>query len=289
MHFGVNSNTGRLRSVAMWRPGAILEADHEIWHYGKPINADALRTQFERFTSLVEESGAQIHWLPDDPGDGLADSVFVYDPSFTFPQGAVVMNLGKGLRTDEAALHQTFYESVGLPVLGSIEAPGSIEGGDCYWLDGTTLAVGRGFRTNQSGIDQLRAIVEPLGTAVEAYDLVYLKGPEACLHLMSVCSPLADDLAIVYAPLMPTALYQRMEQLGIELLHAPDDEFEASGGLNLNVLATAPREVIAIDGFPGTAQLMRDAGCEVKLFDASELCLPCEGGPTCLTRPLARD
>ncbi len=289
MNFGVNSNTGRLRSVAMRRPGAILEADSERWHYAKPINPDVLLSQYETFASLVEESGAEIHWIADDPADDLADSVFVYDPSFTFPQGAVVMNLGKPLRSAESDLHANFYKSLGIPVLGSIESPGSIEGGDCYWLDDTTLAVGRGFRTNQSGIDQLRSIVEPHGIAIEAYDLVYLKGPEACLHLMSVCSPLAPDLAMVYAPLMPTALYQRMEQLGIELLHAPTDEFEASGGLNLNILATAPREVIAIDGFPRTAQLLRLAGCDVKLFDASELCLPCEGGPTCLTRPLGRD
>jgi N-dimethylarginine dimethylaminohydrolase len=66
------------------------------------------------------------------------------------------------------------------------------------------------------------------------------------------------------------------------------DEYEASAGLSLNVLAVAPRRCIAIDGYPKTVALMEAAGCEVDLFRADELCLPCEGGPTCLTRPLCR-
>jgi len=101
-------------------------------------------------------------------------------------------------------------------------------------------------------------------------------------------SPLDDDLAFIYSPLLPTALYELMIERGYTLLHAPEDEFEASLGLNLNVLATAPREAIAIAGFGKTVALMRDAGCEVSTFVADELCIPCEGGPTCLTRPLLR-
>ncbi len=289
---GVSSTAGRLERVAMRRPGAILNADHERWHYAQPIDADALIAQYDRFVELVEASGAEIVWLPTDGPDGdpddLADSIFTYDPSFVVPGGAVVLRPGKMLRAGEAGLHQSFYEAAGIPVLGRIEAPGTFEGGDSFWLDATTLAVGRGFRTNQSGIDQMAAIVEPLGITVEAYDLPYHLGPDACLHLMSVVSALADDLALVHPPLMPTALHQRMEEMGYTLLVAPADEFVASLGLNLNVLATAPRQVIAVDGFPATLQLMRDAGCEVSTFIADELCIPCEGGPTCLTRPLLR-
>jgi N-dimethylarginine dimethylaminohydrolase len=126
------------------------------------------------------------------------------------------------------------------------------------------------------------------GISVEAFDLPYHRGPDACLHLLSVVDPLDVDLALVHAPLMPVALYRRMEAMGYELLHVPADEFEASGGLNLNVLPTAPRRCLAIAGFPRTAALLREAGCEVTTFEADELCLPCEGGPTCLTRPLHR-
>ncbi len=287
IQFGVSSSSEALRRVAMRRPGAILSADPERWHYAKPIDAEALQRQYARFVDLVEASGAEIAWIPE-ADDDLADSVFAYDPSFVVPGGAVILRPGKPLRAGEADLHAAFYEAEGIPILGRIEAPGVFEGGDSFWLDDTTLAVGRGFRTNQSGIDQMAAIVEPLGVPLDVYALPYHLGPDACLHLMSVVSALDADLALVHPPLMPTALYQRMIEMGYTLLEAPAAEFDASLGLNLNVLATAPRQVIAVDGFPGTLQLMRDADCEVSTFLADELCIPCEGGPTCLTRPLLR-
>ena len=271
----------------MRAPGAILSADPDVWHYAKPIDRGALQAQYKTFLGLIEASGVEILWLPD-ADDDLADSVFTYDPSFVVPAGAVILRPGKDLRRAEAELHRRFYDGV-MPVLGVIEAPGLIEGGDCFWLDRTTIAIGRGFRTNQSGIDQFAALIRPTGIEVEVYDLPYLHGPDACLHLLSVVSPLDVDLALVHAPLMPTALYQAMKALGYELLHGPADEYEASRGLNLNVLATGPRNCIAVEGFPVTVELMRSAGCEVAVFDADELCIPCEGGPTCLTRPILRD
>ena len=285
--FGVDSMVGDLTQVAMRRPGAILTASADEWHYAKPINADALRSQYAAFAELLEAAGVQIRWLADDETDGLADSVFTYDPSFVIPEGAIILRPGKSARRAEAELHRAFYEDL-IPILGTIEAPGVIEGGDCCWLDARTLAVGRGFRTNQSGIDQLREILGAHGISVEAYDLPYGNGPDACLHLLSVVNPLDVDLALVRAPLVPTALYQRMEEMGYQLLDVPDDEFESSAGLNLNVLAVGPRRCLAIDGFPRTVEIMERAGCDVSVFEADELCLPCEGGPTCLTRPLHR-
>ncbi len=289
--YGTASSVATLHRVAMRRPGAILGADHERWHYTGPVDPERLLAQYEEFARLVTASGAHIEWLDgpnaEPPDDDLADSVFVYDPSFMIPDGAIVLRPGKALRQAEAALHHRFYQDR-IPIVGTIEAPALVEGGDLFWLDGTTLAAGRGFRTDQAGIDQLRAIVEPHGITVEAFDLPYLHGPAACLHLLSVISPLDVDLALVHAPLVPTALHQRMEELGYELLPAPAEEFEASLGLNLNVLATGPRRCIAVDGFPGTVEVLQGAGCEVETFTADALCIPHEGGPTCLTRPLLR-
>jgi len=284
---GVNSMVASLQQVAMRRPGALLTADHDRWHYTKPLDPDRLAEQYAAFADAVAASGAEIVWLPDH-ADDLADSVFTYDPSFIVSGGAVVLRPGKDLRVAEAELHRSFYEQQGIPVLGTIEAPGTVEGGDMFWLDSTTLAVGRTFRTNQPGIDQLVEILRPHDVTVEVYDLPYHLGRDACLHLMSVVSPLDHDLALVHLPMLPAALHDRMLDLGYTLLAAPPAEFDASLGLNLNVLATGPRQVIAVDGFPGTVALMRDAGCTVTLFDGDELCLPCEGGPTCLTRPLLR-
>ena len=46
--------------------------------------------------------------------------------------------------------------------------------------------------------------------------------------------------------------------------------------------------LIAVAGFPKTKAAMEAAGCTVATFEADALCIACEGGPTCLTRPVLR-
>ena len=219
---------------------------------------------------------------------GLPNSVFTHDPSLVTDAGALILAMGKRLRRAEPELHEAAYRRLGVPILGRIEPPGQVEGGDCVWVDSATLAVGRGVRTNQAGIQQLANLLGPLGVEVYGFDLPLWQGVDACLHLMSVISPLADDLALVYSQLLPFAFYELLVSRGIRLVAGDLEEFSASHGLSLNVLATAPREVVAVAGFPRTAAAMQEAGCRVATFEADALCIACEGGPTCLTRPILR-
>jgi N-dimethylarginine dimethylaminohydrolase len=276
----------------------MLHADHRTWHYRDPIDPDRVTEEHRRFVEALRAHGVEVSTLdasgPPDPDappprdDGLADSVFTYDPSFVGPTGAVLLRPGKALRRGETALHERFYAREGVPVIGRIEPPGTVEGGDLCWLDDTTLLAGRGFRTDRSGIDQLRAIFSAEGIDVVDFDLPYAHGPAACLHLMSILNPLDEDLALVHAPLLPVALHELLRARGYTLLDVPRGEFVTSGGLNLNVLATGRRRGIAIEGMPETHDLMRTAGCEITTFPGEALCINCEGGPTCLSRPLLR-
>ena len=286
--YGSQAMSAPLARVLMRRPGkSLIAANAGEWHYGPTFDGAKAVEQHRQFTRLVEKSGTEILWIEDD-GDGLADSMFTHDPSLMTDQGAVILRMGKTLRVPEGALHEEAYRKAGIPVLGRIEAPGTVEGGDCVWVDKTTLAVGRGIRSNQAGIEQLAAILKPLGVNVLGFDLPLWQGEEACLHLMSVISPLADDLALVHAPLLPASFYLLLKERGIKLIVAPAEEFAASNGLNLNVLPTSPGKVIMVDGFPLTKAAMEAAGCEVETFPADALCIACEGGPTCLTRPVLR-
>ena len=286
--YGSQSMTGPLKRVLMRRAeSAMRGADAGRWHYGPGFNPARAAAQHDALTALVEASGAELAWLTD-ADDGLADSVFTHDPSLMTDDGAVILSMGKALRNPEPGLHEAAYRRLGIPILGRIEAPGTVEGGDCVWVDRTTLAVGRGVRTNQAGIQQLANMLGPRGINVYGFDLPLWQGEEACLHLMSVISPLADDLALVHSPLLPAAFWQMLRARGIALVEGDADEFRDSHGLSLNVLPTAPREIIAVAGFPKTKAAMEAAGCKVAVFEADALCIACEGGPTCLTRPILR-
>ena len=266
---------------------AMRHAKAAEWHYGPSFDHARAAQQHKAFSDLVAASGAEIEWLTE-ADDGLADSVFTHDPSLMTDFGAVILSMGKALRRPEPGLHEAAYRRMGIPILGRIEEPGTVEGGDCVWVDAKTLAIGRGVRTNQDGIRQMADLLGHKGIAVHGFDLPLWHGEEACLHLMSVISPLADDLALVYSPLLPAPFYQLLKARGIKLVEGDAGEFFESNGLSLNVLPTSPRQIIAVAGFPKTQAAMEAAGCTVKTFEADALCIACEGGPTCLTRPVLR-
>jgi N-dimethylarginine dimethylaminohydrolase len=221
--------------------------------------------------------------MPDEPG--YMDAVFCYDPSLMTDGGAILLRPGKPQRVDEVAFHARTYAANGIPILGAIEAPGTFEGGDTLWIDERTLAVGRGYRTNRAGIEQLQTILGALDVTVIAYDLAHYHGPGECLHLMSFISPVAEKLAVVYLPLMPVQLVEDLRECGWDFIDVPDEEFES---MACNVLALRPRMVVAMDGNPVTRARMEAAGCTVQVYPGDEISYNRAGGPTCLSRPLWR-
>jgi dimethylargininase len=286
--FGVSSMTAQLQRVALRKPGtAMLEADANLWHYGPTFDRHKVADQHAAFASLVKNHGAEILWMEDDNPD-ISDAVFTYDASLMTPAGAILMNPGKQLRKGEQELHRQFYQRQGIPVVGEISGEGTNEAGDTLWLDDKTLVVGRGFRTNQAGIDQLTSILADQGVQVHAFDLPVFQGASACLHLMSLVSPVDTRAAVINELLFPVALYQLMLSMGYQLIALPADEYEASSTLSGNILALAPGECIMIDGFPETRRAIEAAGVNVQVFDGDALCIGCEGGPTCMSRPVLR-
>jgi dimethylargininase len=151
------------------------------------------------------------------------------------------------------------------------------------WLRPDLLCVGRSLRTNTAGTQQLARIV---GGRVEIFDLPWWHGPSEVLHLLSVISPVADDLAVVFPRLLPAGLVGLLDELEMRMIAVSEDEFETLG---CNVLAVGPGIVVVAEGNPRICAALAAAGCEVHTFAASEIGLNGSGGPTCLTRPVVRD
>ncbi|MAT88890.1 MAG: amidinotransferase [Aestuariivita sp.] len=288
MMFGVSSMTTELRKVAVKKPGpAMKKADAALWHYGNEFDPDKVEAVHAAFVHALENFGAEVYWMGKDD-HGNADAVFTYDASLMTPAGAILMSPGKALRADEQDLHRIFYMKHDIPIIGEIRNKARAEAGDTLWLDDKTLIIGRGFRTNQAGVDQIVNILRPIGIECHVFDLPYYQGQDVCLHLMSLISLVDTYKALVYLPLLPVGLWKLLLSKGFTLINAPSSEFKDSHTLNTNVLALAPGKCIMIDGFPQTRTALEDAGIDVQVFDGAALCIGCEGGPTCLTRPLLR-
>ena len=284
---GAQGMVGRLRRVMVRRPDeAMAAADPARWHYTAPIDLGAAREAHDVLISALRGWDVEV-LFHDEPLPDHADAVFVFDPALVTDAGTVLLSMGKGLRRGEEEALGRSLQRHGVPVLGRIEGDGRVEGGDTLWLDHDTLAVGRGFRTNAEGVRQLRELLGPIGVTVLDYDLPFFTGPEACLHLLSLISPVDVDLAVAHTPLMPTAFWAELQRRGVRLLEVPEDEFLRTQATN--VLAVAPRRAIMLDENPVTRHMLEAEGCEVATFPGAALSFKAEGGPTCLTRPVLRD
>ena len=193
--------------------------------------------------------------------------------------------MGKLFRSNEPNLLESYFKSIGVPTLGKIEYPGTLEGGDIVWINERTIAVGEGYRTNAEGILQLQNILGNLIDNLITVPLPHWTGSKDCLHLMSNISPIDENLFLVYSKLLPVFFRNSLLDMGITLIEVPDVEYLTMG---CNVLAIAPKKVIMIDGNPITKNLLLEQGVEVHLYDGSEISFKGAGGPTCLTRPFLR-
>jgi N-dimethylarginine dimethylaminohydrolase len=264
---------------------AVIARDWQDLNFTEAPDFSRALAEYDAFAALLTSRGAELTALPADPGTSL-DSIYVRDASVVCFRGLILCGMGKIQRAAEPAAQARAFESWGLPIAGQIEPPGRIEGGDVVWIDERTVAVGRGYRTNDEGIRQLRDL---LGDSIDELIVVPLphwRGSGDVFHLMSILSPVDRDLAVVYSPLMPVPFREALVARGIHFVEVPDTEFESMGA---NVLAIGPRDCVMVAGNPRTQAALEHAGAVVQTYAGREISLKGGGGPTCLTRPLARE
>jgi dimethylargininase len=274
--------TAPLRDVLVKRPGPAFGAAFENPAHGflHPVDLGAARREHDRLVELLAELGATVHVLDAETDD--PDLVYTFDPLLVGDRGAIPLRPGKPNRQAEPAVVEAWTAAAGIPTAGRIEAPGSVEGGDTFWLRPDLLCIGRTLRTNDAGARQLASIA---GGDVRVFDVPYWRGPDELIHLLSVISPVADDLAVVFLPLLPVGLWELLGELGVRLIEVPEQELASLG---CNVLAVRPGVVIVADGNPVTRAALEARGCEVHAWPAGEIGVNGSGGPTCLTRPILR-
>jgi dimethylargininase len=271
--------TAPLRRVLVRRPGGLDRWREYGWHDAPdPVR---IAEEHEAFCAVLEQAGAEV--VVAEPLDGNPDAVYVHDPAAVAGDRAILLRPGKEGRRNEVAPLGEELERAGVPVAAQLEPPACAEGGDMLWLDERTLVVGRGYRTNAAGVAALESALP--GVEIHAFDLPHWHGRGEVLHLLSLISPVDRDLALVYLPLMPVTFVELLEERGVGLVEVPEEEFGSMGG---NVLALAPRVVLALDGNPETRRRLEAAGVEVLTYSGEELSRKGDGGPTCLTRPLRR-
>src|SRR5258708_3611342 len=212
-----------------------------VFHHAPDF--DAAQSQQEILCRELQAAGAEVVELPA-AHDLSLDSVYAHDASLPTDYGLIVMRPGKPNRVAEGPSHSSFCETLDIPTLGTVTSPGTTEAGDILWLDSKTLLVGRGYRTNAPGIQQIRALLAPGGVEVISAPLPYGPGPSACLHLMSLISLLDEHTALVDLPWIAVETVELLKTRGFEFIEIDDSERET---LACNVLSLGGKRLLAIE------------------------------------------
>lgn len=287
---GSQSMIDELKFVVMKRPQdshqgqATIDAQWQKLHYLHRQEYARVCQEFDGLLALVEDAGAEIGFLPGAPGTGL-DSIYTHDPLVVCNRGAILCTMGKPARQNEPDAFAAYLQAAGVPIVGRIEPPGTVEGGDVCWLDEQTVAVGEGYRTNAAGIHQLAALLSDSVAEVIPVPLPHWTGPDDCLHLLSFISPVDHSTAVVYSRMMPVPFRQLLLARGWRLIEVPDTEYDSFA---CNVLALSPGNCVMLEGNPITQARLEAVGVQVRTFPGQHLCIAGGGGPTCLTRPILR-
>lgn len=230
----------------------------ELTHRARePIDVGLARRQHQAYGACLEELGCTLEEIPADPNHPdcvfIEDTVVVVDACAVMTNPGAVSRRGEGPPVEQAVQrHRPIHR---------IQAPGTLDGGDVLRI-GRRILVGASGRSNASGIEQLRSILEPHGHQVEAIPL------SGCLHLKSACTLAAPDLALI------NPAWVDPERIGINTIAIAPEEPDAA-----NVLLVG-ETLLADCRFPRTIERLHAEGIEPVVLENSELARA-EGALTC--------
>jgi dimethylargininase len=229
---------------------------------GQPeIDLERARAQHQEYRHLLEESGHAIHVVP--PDETHPDCVFIEDTAVVLGEVAVITRPGAESRRGETAPVEDVL--VNRFDIARIRAPGTLDGGDVLLLD-NVVYVGRSARTNDDGIDQLRAVAHHRGLEVVTVDV------EDVLHLKSAVLAIDEETVVVTPGTVDEAKLH-----GLQILYEHEEErhrFSALPLLDGTVMVTASA--------PQTSDMVASEGVEVIPIDVSQIQLA-DGGLTCMS------
>lgn len=199
---------------------------------GIEVSDNLAHQQHDAYTQALKSTGLAVTTLPAHPT--LHDCVFIEDTAILWNKRALITRMTP-LREGEQAVVRQWLANNGFEII-TLPTGACIEGGDVMHLDEQSW-VGLTERTNQAGVEALRAFLDRPVREIEV---------GRCLHLKSAMTYLGSRTILISPAMIDLQFPQDFTRLD-----TPVDEPHAG-----NVLRISNR-IICATGFPRTLDLLQ--------------------------------
>ncbi len=275
----VKNGTDSLKKVLVSKPQFLKPAPineiAKLWKNTK-MDTDRMLQEHQMLVDAYEKAGVSVEFL--EPDEERPNAVFARDFGGCVREGYILGRFKLDMRYKEHVDYKTCMEKLGIPMIGEVKE-GLFEGGDFMFMNDHWIAVGMADRTNETGLRELRSILEPLGYEVTG---VLLK--REYLHL-DMCFNLVDEhLAVSYKSGLPEDFKRMLTKRDVEIIDVPEEAIFLHG---CNLQALGNRRVISLKRNERVNEQLAAKGMDVIELDITEI-LKAGGGPHCMTFPLYR-
>lgn len=224
-----------------------------------PVRA---RGEHAAYVRVLEAHGVEVTRLPAD--EAHPDCPFVEDTAVVLGGVALIARSARRERRGEAEAVARHLADRGVRRV-RMQAPAVLDGGDVMVV-GRRVYVGRSARTNQAGVEAVRATFGPQG-----WRIVPVPVPADTLHLKGVCSALDDRTVLLAEGTVPRRALPGVERF----VTVPRADRWAANAVPLG------EQVLVGAGHPAVEAALRRAGFEpvpvsLEAFRAAD------GSATCL-------
>lgn len=277
----VKNSIGILKKVLLCPPDYMklqpINVIAEKWiNENNQINIEKCIKEHKALIQAYEENGVEVVLM--NPDKVLTNEVFARDFGACIREGYILGKFKKSIRNGETEAYKRKMEELGIPCVAKV-TKGFFEGGDFWFLDDNTLAIGVIARTNETAIEEIKEQISKFG-----YNIIPVKCAEENLHL-DMCFNIVDEkLAVVCKKALPESFIKILEEKNYSLIDIPQ---EGVFKHYCNLQALGKRRVISLKSNEEVNKTLEEFGIKVIQLELSEI-LKSGGGPHCMTFPLER-
>lgn len=278
----VFNSHGKLKSVLLCEPTyyeicAFSDVARQHIAEGFKVSREAAVDQHHEFVKVFEEIGAKIEWQEAQPGH--PDQVATRDFGVNTVKGILIGSFRYSDNEGDEELAIEALQKINAPIVGRV-SQGAFEGGDCWYLDEQTLAVGIGNRSTLDGVRDAEKILNPIGIKV-----VPVHFDAKWNHLDMIMSVVAPKTVMICPEAIPEEFRGFLKREKYECIEIPAEAVFAGA---VNVLALGDGKVLSFKENTVGNQKLRALG--LKVYDPPLSQFVMSGtGPHCLSFELERE